>query len=174
MKILITDRVDSLLLELLDKSNISYEYNLNDSINELIKKIKFFDGIIVRNRLKIDEHFLNQSKHLKFIARYGSGMESINTKKAEKLNIKCFNCAEGNANSVGEHALGMLMCLFHNINASATQLKKFIWEREINRGVELEGKTIGVIGYGNTGKAFSEKLLGFGWVGTPFRLKGKF
>jgi len=162
MKILITDSVDSLLLELLDKHNISYECNFTDSGSELLKKINLFDGIIVRNRLKIDNDFLNNAKHLKFIARYGSGMESIDTKKAEELNIKCFNSAAGNSNAVGEHALGMLMCLFHNINSSATQLKKFIWEREINRGIELEGKTVGIIGYGNTGRAFSKKLMGFG------------
>ena len=162
MKILITDNVDELLLKLLDENKISYECNLYESSSELLKKINEFDGIIVRNRLKIDENFLNKAKHLKFIARYGSGMESINTQKAKELDIKCFNSAEGNANSVGEHALGMLMCLFHNINNSATQLKKFIWEREINRGIELESKTIGIIGCGNTGTAFSTKLMGFG------------
>ena len=162
MNILITDNVDSLLLNLLKEHDINYEHNVSDSQNVLLKKIHLFDGMIVRNRLKIDAEFLIQAKNLKFIARYGSGMEAIDTKKAEELDIKCFNSAEGNANSVGEHALGMLMCLFHNINNSATQLKKFIWEREINRGIELEGKTVGIIGYGNTGHAFSEKLMGFG------------
>ena len=162
MNILITDNVDSLLLNLLKEHDINYEHNVSDSQNILIQKIHLFDGMIVRNRLKIDAEFLIQAKNLKFIARYGSGMEAIDTKKAEELNIKCFNSAEGNANSVGEHALGMLMCLFHNINNSATQLKKFIWEREINRGIELEGKTVGIIGYGNTGQAFSKKLMGFG------------
>ena len=162
MNILITDNVDTLLLNLLKEHDINYEHNVSDSQNVLLKRIHLFDGMIVRNRLKIDAEFLIQAKHLKFIGRYGSGMEAIDTKKAEELNIKCFNVAEGNANSVGEHALGMLMCLFHNINNSATQLKNFIWEREINRGIELEGKTIGIIGYGNTGQAFSEKLIGFG------------
>ena len=162
MNILITDNVDSLLLSLLKEYGINYEHNLLDSQNTLLGKIHLFDGIIIRNRLKIDAKFLEQAKHLKFIARYGSGMEAIDIKKANELNITCFNSAEGNANSVGEHALGMLMCLFHNINNSATQLKNFIWEREINRGIELEGKTVGIIGYGNTGQAFSEKLIGFG------------
>ena len=162
MKVLITDSVDALLLTLLDKHNISYTCNLNDSKNKLLQSINLFDGVIVRNRLNIDAEFLNKARNLKFIARYGSGMESIDTKKAKELNIKCFNSAEGNANSVGEHALGMLMCLFHNINSSETQLKKFIWEREINRGIELEGKTVGIIGYGHTGRAFGNKLMGFG------------
>ena len=162
MKVLITDNVDSLLLDLLKENGINYEYNVSDSTSSLLEKIHVFDGMIVRNRLKIDAEFLTQAKNLKFIARYGSGMEAIDVKKAKELNIKCFNSAEGNSNSVGEHALGMLMCLFHNINNSATQLKKFIWEREINRGIELDGKTVGIIGYGNTGQAFSEKLIGFG------------
>ncbi len=162
MNILITDNVDPLLLNLLKEHEINYEHNVSDSQNVLLKRIHLFDGMIVRNRLKIDAEFLIKAKHLKFIGRYGSGMEAIDTKKAEELNIKCFNAAEGNANSVGEHALGMLMCLFHNINNSATQLKNFIWEREINRGIELEGKTVGIIGYGNTGQAFSKKLSGFG------------
>tara|TARA_Y100001954_G_scaffold193597_1_gene208740 strand:- start:411 stop:1337 length:927 start_codon:yes stop_codon:yes gene_type:complete len=162
MNILITDSVDPLLLKLLDNNNLTYEYNLSDSENAILKQIHKFQGIIVRNRLKIDSGFLKKAKNLKFIARYGSGMESIDTQSAKKLNIKCFNVAEGNSNSVGEHALGMLICLFHNINQSATQLKGFIWEREINRGIELEGKTIGIIGYGNTGSSLSKKIGNFG------------
>jgi len=162
MNILITDTVDPLLLKLLDNNHLSYEYNLNDSEQSILKYIQKYQGIIIRNRLKIDANFLQKAKNLKFIARYGSGMENIDTETAEKLNIKCFNSAQGNANSVGEHALGMLMCLFHNIHQSANQLKNFIWERELNRGIELEGKTVGIIGYGNTGRAFSEKLENFG------------
>ena len=162
MNILITDVVDPLLLKLLDNNNLSYEYNLDDSENAILKYINQFQGLIVRNRLKIDETFLKKSQNLKFIARYGSGMEAIDTKAAEKFNIRCFNSGQGNANSVGEHALGMLMCLFHNINQSATQLKNFIWERELNRGVELEGKTIGIIGYGNTGCSLAKKIENFG------------
>ena len=136
MNILITDTVDPLLLKLLDNNQLSYEYKLNDSEQSILKYIKQYQGIIIRNRLKIDANFLQKAKNLKFIARYGSGMETIDTKTAEKLNIKCFNSAQGNANSVGEHALGMLMCLFHNINQSANQLKNFIWERELNRGIQ--------------------------------------
>jgi D-3-phosphoglycerate dehydrogenase len=115
----------------------------------------------VRNRLKIDKDFLQNAKHLKFIARYGSGMEAIDTQKAAELNIRCFNAAEGNCNSVAEHALGMLLSLFHNIKSSMDQLNKLIWDRRNNRGIELEGKTIGIIGYGHTGTALSEKLKSF-------------
>jgi D-3-phosphoglycerate dehydrogenase len=117
--------------------------------------------MIVRNRIKIDKYFLSNSKNLKFIARYGSGMESIDLKTAEQFNIKCFNSAQGNANSVAEHITGMLLSLFHNISKSNNNLKKLIWEREQYRGIELENKKIGIIGYGNTGKSFTEKLKGF-------------
>jgi len=161
MKILITDPVDPLFIKLLNTHNIDYEYNIKDSQIMLLKKINLFDGIVVRNRLQINTNFLQQAKKLKFIARYGSGMESINTKKAEELGIICFNSAAGNANSVAEHALGMLLCLFHNIKKSMIELNNSIWNRETNRGLEIEGKTIGIIGFGNTGMAFSKKLENF-------------
>ena len=161
MKILITDPVDNLFIELLHKHNIDYEYNLKDSRISLLKKIHLFNGIVVRNRIIINTEFLNLSKNLKFIARYGSGMESINTKKAKELGILCFNSGEGNANSVAEHNLGMLLCLFHNIKKSMLELNNAIWDRENNRGIEIEGKTIGIIGFGNTGMAFSKKLENF-------------
>jgi len=161
MKILITDEVDPLLTKLLSKHNLYYEFNLNDSEEELLKIINQFEGLIVRNRLKINSEFLNKSKNLKFIGRYGSGMESIDLETANKLNIRCFNSAEGNANSVGEHCVGILLSLFHNIYNGANQVRKNVWQRESNRGIELEKKTIGIIGYGNTGQAFAKKLQGF-------------
>ena len=115
MKILITDPVDPLFIELLNKHSINYECNLKDDQTVLLKNLHSFDGIVVRNRLTINTAFLEKAKQIKFIARYGSGMESIDTKKAKELGIICFNSGEGNANSVAEHTLGMLLCLFHNI-----------------------------------------------------------
>jgi len=161
MRILITDKISPLFIDLLEKHNIDYEYNFSDSWSQFGTKIHEFDGIVVRNRLVIDKNFLEHAKNLKFIARYGSGMELIDTQFAEKLNIKCFNSAAGNANSVAEHNLGMLLALFHKITHSMKQLNNLIWEREGNRGIEVEGKTIAIIGYGNTGKAFSQKLKSF-------------
>jgi len=160
MHLLITDKLDPLFTQLLNENNITYEIDVDGSEEDTLKKINYFNGLIVRNRLNIDEHFLHQAKNLKFIARYGSGMELINTACAARLNIECFNSGEGNGNSVGEHALGMILCLFHRIHNSMEQLKKNIWDRKGNQGIELEGKTIGIIGYGNTGKAFCEKLKG--------------
>ena len=161
MKILITDEIDSKLIKLLNQHNLEHELNITDSEEKLLKIIKKFDGLIVRNRIKINSDFLYKSKNLKFIARYGSGMESIDTDTAEKLNIQCFNSAEGNANAVGEHCLGILLSLFHQINYAANQVANKIWNREENRGIELENKIVGIIGYGNTGQAFAQKLKGF-------------
>ncbi len=161
MKILITDNVDSLFLELLKKNNIKYNHSINEDRNTILKKIHLFTGLVVRNRIQIDENFLNQAKSLKFIARYGSGMDSINTQKAKELGIVCFNSAEGNSNAVAEHGLGLLLCLLHNINKSMSELKNKKWNRESNRGHEIEGKTIGIIGYGNTGSEFAKKLYNF-------------
>ena len=161
MKILITDEVDPLLTKLLSRYNLDYEFNLKDSTEEVLKIINQFEGLIVRNRLKINAEFLNKSKNLKFIGRYGSGMECIDLEVANKLNVKCFNSGEGNANSVGEHCVGILLSLFHNIYNGANEVRRNMWQRESNRGIELENKTIGIIGYGNTGQAFAKKLQGF-------------
>ncbi|MBL32011.1 MAG: hypothetical protein CMP62_04735 [Flavobacteriales bacterium] len=161
MKILITDKVDPLLTESLSSHQIQYKCNFNDSTKKLLKIIDEFDGLIVRNRLKINREFLNNAKNLKFIARYGSGMDSIDLTTAAKLDIKCFNSGEGNANSVGEHALGMILSLLHNIHNSTNEVKLNIWERKKNTGNELGSKTIGIIGYGNTGQSLANKISGF-------------
>ncbi|MAQ69766.1 MAG: hydroxyacid dehydrogenase [Flavobacteriales bacterium] len=161
MNILITDLVDNLFIDLLKKNNIKYKYNTNMNAEEVLQQIHLFDGLIVRNRLKINATFLKKAKNLKFIGRYGSGMESIDIKKASELNIQCFNSAAGNANAVAEHTLGMLLYLFKNIHKSALNSHNLKWAREVNRGIEIENKTIGIIGYGNTGSAFAEKLMKF-------------
>ena len=161
MKLLITDTINPLFLNLLKKNKIDYQVNITDSSNDLLEIINEFDGLIIRNRLKINADFLQKAKKLKFIGRYGSGMESVDLKTAEKLNINCFNSGEGNANAVAEHNLGMLLSLLKNINSSSKQISRFMWEREKNRGIEIEGSTIGVIGYGNTGKSFCEKIRNF-------------
>ena len=161
MKLLITDKVDPLFLELLKRNNIAYDYSINEDQDSILNRIHLFTGLVVRNRIQIDEVFLSQVNSLKFIARYGSGMDSINIKKAEEKGIICFNSAEGNSNAVAEHGLGLLLCLFHNINKSMSELKNNQWNRESNRGYEIEGKTIGIIGYGNTGSAFAKKLYNF-------------
>ncbi|MGB7786089.1 MAG: NAD(P)-dependent oxidoreductase, partial [Salinimicrobium sp.] len=132
----------------------------NQSKEEILENEQLYDGIVIRSRFKIDRNFIDAVPHLKFIARVGAGLESIDVEYAEKKGIKLFSAPEGNRNAVGEHALGMLLSLFNKLNQADRQVREGHWLREENRGVELEGKTVGIIGYGNMGKAFAKKLKG--------------
>jgi D-3-phosphoglycerate dehydrogenase len=116
---------------------------------------------VIRSRFKINKAFINTAKKLKFIARAGSGTENIDLDYANKKNIKCFNAAEGNREAVAEHALAMILNLLNNIRVSDQEIRKGIWNREKNRGFELSGKTIGIIGFGNTGSFFAKILENF-------------
>lgn len=118
-------------------------------------------GIVIRARFRMDEKFLESAQNLQFIARSGAGMENIDVAYCSKRGIQLFNAPEGNRNAVAEHALGMLLNLFRNINTGDGEVRRGIWNREGNRGIELDGKTIGIIGYGNNGTAFTKKLSGF-------------
>lgn len=120
-----------------------------------------YDGIVIRSRFNIDKEFIDAAPNLKFIARVGAGLESIDIPYAESKGIYLISAPEGNRNAVGEQALGMLLSLFNNLNRADAEVKAGNWNREANRGVELEGKTVGIIGYGNMGKAFAKKLQGF-------------
>jgi D-3-phosphoglycerate dehydrogenase len=118
-------------------------------------------GIVIRSRFRMDENFLKKASKLEFIARSGAGMENIDVAYCEQRNIELFNAPEGNRNAVAEHALGMLLNLFRNIKKGDAEVREGVWDREGNRGVELDGKTVGVIGFGNNGSAFAKKLSGF-------------
>ncbi len=161
LKVLFIDNVHHLLSETLEREGFECIYRTKSSYEDLVKVIHLYDGIVLRSRVKIDEVFINAAINLQFIARVGSGMENIDVKKAEEKNITCINSPEGNSNSVAEHLTGMLLTLLNNLNKANNEVKKGIWYREENRGVELEGKTIGIIGYGNTGMAFAKCLRGF-------------
>jgi D-3-phosphoglycerate dehydrogenase / 2-oxoglutarate reductase len=123
--------------------------------------IKDCVGVITSTRLQLDKELIDAAPKLKWIGRMGSGMEVVDVVYAVKKGIACYASPEGNANAVGEHAIGMLLSLLHRIAWSYSEMKSGIWLREENRGVELEGKTVGIIGYGHTGRAFAEKLSGF-------------
>ena len=119
-------------------------------------------GIVIRSRIKLDKEIISKGTNLKFIARAGAGMENIDVAYAHSLGIHCLHAPEGNRDAVGEHAVGMLLSLFNNICRANNEVRNGIWIREGNRGVELQGKTVGIIGYGNMGSAFAKRLQGFG------------
>ncbi|WP_334124819.1 2-hydroxyacid dehydrogenase [Empedobacter brevis] len=125
------------------------------------EKISSYDGLIVRSRFPIDKDFLSKATNLKFIGRVGAGLENIDEDYAAERNIVLFNSPEGNRDAVGEHAIGMLLMLMHHLRRADNEVRNGIWKREENRGDELKGKTVGIIGYGNMGNAFSKRLQGF-------------
>ncbi|MFA7446045.1 MAG: 2-hydroxyacid dehydrogenase [Flavobacteriaceae bacterium] len=161
MKILHIDSNHPILLEMLEKAGFTNDLDYTSSKEEIERKIQHYDGIVIRSRFKIDKTFLDKATNLKFIARVGAGLESIDCQCAISKNIELISAPEGNRNAVGEQALGMLLSLFNKLNQANKSVKSGKWEREKHRGYELEGKTIGIIGYGNMGKSFAKKLKGF-------------
>ena len=161
MKILHLDSNHPILLETLEKEGFINEMDFTSSKEAIESKISNYDGIIIRSRFKIDRTFLDKAAHLKFIARVGAGLESIDCEYANQKNIELISAPQGNRNAVGEHTLGMLLSLFNKLNQADKSVKSGKWEREKHRGFELEGKTVGIIGYGNMGKSFAKKLKGF-------------
>ena len=161
IKILHIDSNHPLLWEQLQKAGFHNEADFTSSKQEVEAKIENYHGIVIRSRFKIDKTFLDKAINLQFIARVGAGLESIDCDYATAKGIHLIAAPEGNANAVGEHAIGMLLSLFNNLNKANNEVKSGQWKREDNRGYELEGKTVGIIGYGNMGKSFAKKLRGF-------------
>ena len=162
MKILQLDKNHPLISEQLTAKGFVVEEDHTSTYDEVLEKISDYEGIIIRSRIPLDENFLTKASHLKFIARVGAGMENIDLKIADKLNIKLINSPEGNRDSVAEHVVGMLLILMNRLFIASNEVKNGIWKREENRGDELLGKTFGIIGYGNMGKATAKRLSGFG------------
>ena len=160
-KILFLDTTHPILKERLIDLGYSCEDDLIASKEEVESKISIYFGVVIRSRLTIDQSFLEKAENLKFIARSGAGLENIDLPFAKKKGIKVFNSPEGNRDAVGEHAIGMLLMLFNQLKKGDEEVKKGLWDREGNRGFELSGKTVGIIGYGNMGEAFAKKLSGF-------------
>lgn len=161
IKILHIDNNHPLLWEQLEQTGFQNEADFTSSKAEIEEKIHEYHGIVIRSRFKIDKTFIDKAVNLKFIARVGAGLESIDCEYAEAKNIHLIAAPEGNRNAVGEHALGMLLSLMNKLNRADKLVREGKWIREGNRGYELEGKTIGIIGYGNMGKSFAKKLKGF-------------
>ena len=161
INILHLDTNHPILWDRLEQEGFTNEVDYTSSKDEILKKISKYQGIVIRSRFKIDQEFLDAATNLQFIARVGAGLESIDCAYAESKNISLIAAPEGNRTAVGEQALGMLLTLFNKLNIADAEVKNGLWNREANRGYELEGKTVGIIGYGNMGKAFAQRLQGF-------------
>lgn len=172
MKILHLDSNHPLLLEKLTRAGFINEENYLASKTEIQQIISEYEGIIIRSRFLIDKEFLDAAVNLKFIARVGAGLESIDEEYAQLKNIRLIAAPEGNSNAVGEHTLAMLLSLFNKLCKADREIHNGQWNREANRGLELNGKTVGIIGYGNMGKAFAKKLMGFDCKVLCFDIKG--
>lgn len=162
MKILLLDHNHPLITEQLLAKGFILEEDFTSSYDEVLQKIDRYDGIIIRSRIPLDKNFLENAKNLKFIARVGAGMENIDLNAAKDLDIELINSPEGNRDSVAEHVVAMLLILMNRLFIASIEVKNGIWKREENRGDELLGKTFGIIGYGNMGKATAKRLSGFG------------
>lgn len=161
IKILHIDSNNPILWEQLQTAGFVNHQDFASTKEQIEAKIQKYQGIIIRSRFKIDRSFLDKATQLQFIARVGAGLESIDCDYATSKNIELIAAPEGNRNAVGEHSLGMLLSLMNNLNKANAEIKLGQWNRESNRGQELDGKTVGIIGYGNMGKAFAKKLRGF-------------
>lgn len=160
-KILFIDSTHPVLSEELEKDGFQCDYFPDFGYAEILQIVNQYVGIVVRSKIKIDRRLIKKANNLKFIARVGAGMENIDSTFAISKGITCLNSPEGNRDAVGEQALGMLLNLFNHLRRTDLEVRQGIWRREENRGVELGGKTVGIIGYGNTGSAFARKLKGF-------------
>ena len=161
IKVLHIDSNHSVLWDQLQQSGFINHSDFTSSKEEIEAKINEYQGIVIRSRFKIDKTFLDKATNLQFIARVGAGLESIDCDYAESKNITLIAAPEGNRNAVAEHALGMILSLFNKLNEADREIRSGHWNRESNRGHELDGKVVGIIGYGNMGKAFAKKLRGF-------------
>jgi D-3-phosphoglycerate dehydrogenase len=161
MKVLHLEENHPTLIKGLQALGFKNDAAYTDSLAEILAKIDKYEGLIIRSKYPIDEDFLARAKKLKFIGRVGAGLENIDVKAVESRNIHLLNAPEGNRNAVGEHALGMLLSLMNRLKEGHASIQSGLWDREGHRGWELSGRTLGVIGYGNTGKSFAKRISGF-------------
>ena len=161
MKVMLIDTVHPILEEMLNQAEIHVDSFIDQSKEQIEGSIKHYDGLVIRSRFPIDENFLNKAERLKCIGRSGSGLENIDIKYCESNDIHCLNVPEANANAVAEHVIGLLIALMRKVREGDSQVRENTWLREENRGHEISGKTLGIIGFGNTGQRLAQKLIGW-------------
>ncbi|REG94654.1 NAD(P)-dependent oxidoreductase [Algoriphagus antarcticus] len=161
MKILIIDEMHQSIMPMLQKEGHEVIYSPEITRDEIIAIVADFDGLIIRSKTPMDRDLLERATKLKFIGRAGAGLDKIDLEYMAEKDIKLFHAAKGNRDAVAEHAVGMLLALFNKLGKADHEVRKGIWDREGNRGHELAGKTVGIMGFGNMGKSFAHRLQGF-------------
>lgn len=159
--ILIVDDLHTIFIEQVEALGYSCNYQPLIKLDEVLAIIAGYEGLMVRSKFQVDRAFLDAAIKLKFIARAGAGMDNIDEAYAAEKGIMLVNAPEGNRDAVGEHAVGMLLSLMNNLNRADAEVRAGLWQREANRGYELKGRTVGIIGYGHMGQSFARKLKGF-------------
>jgi D-3-phosphoglycerate dehydrogenase len=160
--ILIVDDLHPIFVEQAEALGYSCHYQPKYTITDTLAVIDQYDGLVIRSKFQVDKSFLDAALNLKFIARAGAGMDNIDEAYAKQKGIELINAPEGNRDAVGEHAIGMLLTLMNNLNRADAEVRAGLWQREANRGHELKGRTVGIIGYGFMGQSLAKKLSGFG------------
>lgn len=162
MRILIADRTHEILPQRLREAGFEVSVEPDHDYESLLRAAQGCVGLVVRSKVDIDSAFIDRVPSLRCIGRVGAGMETIDVDYAEAHGVRCLNSPEGNRDAVGEHAVGLLLSLFNHIARADAEVRQGKWQREANRGLEVGGKTVGIIGYGNMGQAFAKRLSGFG------------
>lgn len=161
LRCLIADKMHKSIISMLESAGYAAEYKPGITRDEILQTIGEFDGLIIRSKTAINAAIIEKADKLKFIGRAGAGLDQLDVALLNKKGIAILNAPEGNRDALGEHTIGMLLCLFNKIHLGDQQVKAGVWDREGNRGVELMGKTVGLIGYGNMGQAFAKRLSSF-------------
>lgn len=162
MNFLIIDEMHPSLFPMLEELSIKYLYNPAIKPDEVLQIIRDYEGIVIRSKMKLDHSFIEKATSLKYVCRAGAGLDGIDIDGLTAKNVTLISAPEANRDAVGEHSIGMLLCLMNRLHIADQEVRKGIWHREENRGFELSNKTVGIIGYGNMGKAFAKRLSGFG------------
>jgi D-3-phosphoglycerate dehydrogenase / 2-oxoglutarate reductase len=160
-KILIADDIHPIFIEQVEASGYQCDYQPSIKPDEALENIGDYAGLVIRSKFNVDRAVIDAGKNLRFVCRAGAGLDNIDEAYARQKGIKLINASEGNMDAVGEHCIGLLLALMNNFNIADAEIRGDNWKREANRGYELKGKTVGIIGYGFMGKSFAKKLSGF-------------